>query len=219
MSMTTSQILSVLDTSPIVPVLTINDIAHAEPLAIALAEGGTKAAEVTLRTPIALEALKIMKQTRPDLLVGAGTILSPADLDATLEAGSDFSVSPGATVELARAMLASGVPAFPGTATASEAMTRLEEGFEVVKFFPAEAVGGAKALKALTAPIQNLKVMPTGGIGPGNMDIYLAIPNVVAVGGGWLASPADLAGRDWAGIKQRCREGIAQASAVRSKSS
>ncbi|ACT59232.1 2-dehydro-3-deoxyphosphogluconate aldolase/4-hydroxy-2-oxoglutarate aldolase [Hirschia baltica ATCC 49814] len=201
-------VLEALTSAPVVPVLTVSDVRHAAPLAQALYKGGVKFVEVTLRTDAALEVISEMKAAQPELIVGAGTILTPADLDATLKAGSEFSVSPGCTPKLAAALIESGVPAFPGIATASEALQRMEEGFEVVKFFPAEKIGGASALKALVAPLQNLKVMPTGGVSPSNMMTYLAIPNVVAVGGGWLVSDAALANNDWDGIEATAQEAM-----------
>ncbi len=205
-------VLDALTASPVVPVLTVSNVAHAAPLAQALYKGGVKFVEVTLRTKEALEVITEMKAAQPELTVGAGTILTPADLDATLKAGSEFSVSPGCTPNLAKALLASGVPSFPGTATPSEAMQRIEEGFEVVKFFPAEKIGGAGALKAMVAPLQNLKVMPTGGVSPSNMMTYLSIPNVVAVGGGWLVTNAALEAEDWATIEATAKDAIAIAN-------
>lgn len=201
-------VLDALASAPVVPVLTVSDVSHAAPLADALYKGGVKFVEVTLRTAAALEVITEMKAAQPNLVVGAGTILTPADLDATLKAGSEFSVSPGCTPALAKAFLDSGVPAFPGIATPSEAMTRMEEGFEVLKFFPAEKIGGAGALKALVAPLQNLKIMPTGGVSPSNMMTYLSIPNVVAVGGGWLVNNAALETGDWAGIESTAKDAM-----------
>ncbi len=201
-------VLAALSSAPVVPVLTVADIKHAAPLAQALYRGGIKFVEVTLRTAAALDVIKEMKAAQPELVVGAGTILTPADLEATLKAGSEFSVSPGATPKLAKALLESGAPAFPGIATASEALERMEEGFEVVKFFPAESIGGASALKSLVAPLQNLKVMPTGGVSPKNMMNYLSIPNVVAVGGGWLVSNTAMESGDWDGITAIAKEAL-----------
>jgi len=200
--------LEALNAAPVVPVLTVSNVEHAAPLAQALYKGGIKFVEVTLRTDSALEVISEMKAAQPELVVGAGTILTPSDLEATLKAGSEFSVSPGCTPNLAKALLDSGVPSFPGIATASEALQRMEEGFEVVKFFPAEKIGGASALKALVAPLQNLKVMPTGGVSPSNMMTYLSIPNVVAVGGGWLVNDAALNDGDWAGIEATAKEAL-----------
>jgi 2-dehydro-3-deoxyphosphogluconate aldolase/(4S)-4-hydroxy-2-oxoglutarate aldolase len=201
-------VIEKLKLAPVVPVLSIEKVEHAAPLAAALYKGGITFAEVTLRTEAALDVLKEMKAAVPEMTVGAGTILSPADLEATLKAGSEFSVSPGASPKLAHAMIESGVPSFPGIATASEAITRMEEGFEVVKFFPAEANGGVSALKAILAPLQELKVMPTGGIKPSNMLDYLSLENVVAVGGGWLVSDDNLISGDWNKITETAKSAI-----------
>ncbi|SFU08698.1 bifunctional 4-hydroxy-2-oxoglutarate aldolase/2-dehydro-3-deoxy-phosphogluconate aldolase [Sedimentitalea nanhaiensis] len=190
--------------APIVPVLVIHDAAHARPLAEALVAGGLPALEVTLRTPAALEAIKIMSQV-PGGIVGAGTLISPEDVRAARRAGARFGVSPGATDRLLAACEAEGLPTLPGAATASEAMVLLERGYDMLKFFPAEASGGAPALKAIGAPLPQITFCPTGGVTPSNALSYLTLSNVLCAGGSWVA-PADLmAAGDWAGIESLAR--------------
>lgn len=185
--------------APVVPVLVIDDLASAADLARALVAGGLPALEVTLRTPQALEAIRAMAAV-PGGVVGAGTLLTPEDVRAARAAGARFGVSPGATDRLLAACEAEGLPLLPGAATATEVMALLEKGYSVQKFFPAEASGGAPALKAIGAPIPQVRFCPTGGIGPANARDYLALANVMCVGGSWVA-PKDLVARgDWQGI-------------------
>lgn len=190
----------ICDRAPIVPVLVIHDIAHARPLAEALVAGGLPALEVTLRTPVALEAIRIMSGVTGGI-VGAGTLVTPDDVRAAREAGAQFGVSPGATARLLDACEAENLPILPGAATATEAMALLERGYDMLKFFPAEASGGAPALSAIGAPLPQIGFCPTGGISPMNANSYLSLPNVVCAGGSWVA-PSDLmkAG-DWSGIE------------------
>jgi 2-dehydro-3-deoxyphosphogluconate aldolase/(4S)-4-hydroxy-2-oxoglutarate aldolase len=192
--------------APIVPVLTVNKVEHAAPLANVLLKGGLKSAEVTLRTPVALEVITEMKAAAPDLVVGAGTICSEGDVDAALKAGADFLVSPGAGPELLEALAYQDDVILPGVATASEAMTRFEQGYGVQKFFPAEAAGGANYLKSLAGPLPHIDFMPTGGVKPHNAMDYLSLPNVIAAGGTWIASPAEMDAGDWVGIEAKVRE-------------
>lgn len=190
--------------APIVPVLVIHDAAHARPLAEALVAGGLPALEVTLRTPAALEAIKIMSQV-PGGIVGAGTLISPEDVRAARRAGARFGVSPGATDRLLAACEAEGLPTLPGAATASEAMVLLERGYDMLKFFPAEASGGAPALKAIGAPLPQITFCPTGGVTPSSALSYLALSNVLCAGGSWVAPPDLMAAGDWAGIESLAR--------------
>lgn len=194
--------------APIVPVLTVTDVEHAAPLAHALWHGGLRSAEVTLRTPVALDVIKIMKSAVPDLIVGAGTICSEGDVDAALKAGADFLVSPGAGPELLKALVQHNGVVLPGVATASEAMARFEEGFGVLKFFPAEAAGGLPFLKALAGPLPHIDFMPTGGVKPHNVRDYLALPNVIAAGGTWLANTDEMARGDWGAIEAKVAEAV-----------
>ena len=191
--------------APIVPVLVVKDAATARPLAEALVAGGLPALEVTLRTPAALEAIAEMAKV-PGGVVGAGTLVTPADVSAAKAAGATFGVSPGATDELIAACEAEGLPLLAGAATASEAMRLLARGYDMLKFFPAESSGGAPALKAIGAPLPQISFCPTGGVSPQNAASYLSLPNVVCAGGSWVA-PADLVSAgDWAGIEALARE-------------
>jgi 2-dehydro-3-deoxyphosphogluconate aldolase/(4S)-4-hydroxy-2-oxoglutarate aldolase len=160
--------------------------------------------EVTLRTPVAIEAAKAMIAEVPDAIVGIGTILNPDDLKRAEALGAKFGISPGATPELLKAAAASDLPFAPGIATASELMQALAHGFDLVKFFPAEQSGGIKALRALAGPFPNIRVCPTGGIGEANAAAWLAEPNVLAVGGSWLCPAADIRSGNWAGITAMC---------------
>lgn len=188
----------------VIPVLTIERREDAVPLARALVAGGVYTLEVTLRTPVALEAAKAIMAEVPDAIVGIGTILSPDDLARAEALGVKFGISPGATSELLKAAAGSGLPFAPGIATASELMQALAHGFDVVKFFPAESSGGIKALRGLAGPFPNVRFCPTGGVGEGNAATWLAEPNVVAVGGSWLCPPAEVRSNNWAGITAMC---------------
>lgn len=194
----------ILALAPVVPVLTIRDAADAVPLAHALVRGGLPALEVTLRTPAALDAMRAMAEGA-GAVVGAGSLLTPEDIDKALAAGARFGVSPGATPGLLQAARARGVPFLPGVATPTEAMSAAEAGFEVLKFFPAEQAGGVAALRAWAGPLARLRFCPTGGIGAGNAIAYLALPNVLAVGGSWVAPADAVAARDWAAIAALAR--------------
>ena len=178
-------IADIMTLSPVIPVLVIDGAAHAEPIARALVAGGIRALEVTLRTPAALDAIAAMKRA-PGAVVGAGTVLTKADLAAALAAGAEFIVSPGLTDELGDAAVASGVPFLPGVATASDLMRGLDLGLSHFKFFPAEANGGIAALKALTGPFPMARFCPTGGITAQSAPTWLALDNVLCVGGSWL---------------------------------
>ncbi|WP_299736611.1 bifunctional 4-hydroxy-2-oxoglutarate aldolase/2-dehydro-3-deoxy-phosphogluconate aldolase [uncultured Roseobacter sp.] len=191
--------------APIVPVLVVKDAGHARPLAEALVAGGLPALEVTLRTPAALEVISEMAKV-PGGVVGAGTLVTPQDVKNAKAAGAKFGVSPGATDALLDACEAEDLPLLAGAATASEAMRLFERGYDVLKFFPAEASGGAPALKAIGGPLPQISFCPTGGVSPKNAESYLSLPNVICAGGSWVA-PADmvLAG-DWTGIEALAQE-------------
>lgn len=171
--------------APVIPVLVIEDIAHALPIAEALVAGGLPALEVTLRTPCALEAIKVMSKV-PGAVVGAGTVLNPGDLARALDAGAEFIVSPGLTPALGEAALKSGIPFLPGTANASDMMLALDMGLTRLKFFPAMANGGTPALKAIGGPFGQLKFCPTGGISLATAPEWLALDSVLCVGGSWM---------------------------------
>ncbi len=196
---------SICAAAPVVPVLVLDDASTAADLARALVAGGLPALEVTLRTDAALDAIREMAQVEGGI-VGAGTLLTAADVKAAKEAGAQFGVSPGATPHLLAACQEYGLPLLPGAATATEAMALLEQGYDMLKFFPAEAAGGAPALKSLASPLPQITFCPTGGVSPQNAGSYLALPNVVCVGGSWVAPSSAIAARDWAGIEALARE-------------
>lgn len=177
---------TIMRTAPVIPVIVVDDVAHAVPLAEALVAGGLRVLEVTLRTPAALEAIAAMKQV-PGAIVGAGTVTNPAELDAALKAGSEFIVSPGLTEVLGKAAIAADVPFLPGTATAGDIMRGLDLGLTHFKFFPAATSGGLPALKALAAPFGQCLFCPTGGISEANAPEWLAFDPVLCVGGSWVA--------------------------------
>jgi 2-dehydro-3-deoxyphosphogluconate aldolase/(4S)-4-hydroxy-2-oxoglutarate aldolase len=192
----------------VIPVLTIERLEDAVPLARALVAGDVRVLEVTLRTPVAIEAAKAIMSHVPDAIVGIGTILNADDLDRAEDIGAQFGISPGTTPELLKAAAASGLPFAPGIATASELMQALTHGFGLVKFFPAEQSGGIKALRALAGPFPDMRFCPTGGIGEANAAAWLAEPNVVAVGGSWLCPAADIRSGNWSGITAMCQRAM-----------
>ncbi len=199
-----AQALEICQLAPIVPVLVVEDASIAQDLARALVAGGLPALEVTLRTDAALDVIAEMAKVEGGV-VGAGTLLTPEDVTAAVAAGAKFGVSPGATNILLDACEAADLPLLPGAATASEAMRLLERGYTVQKFFPAEASGGAAALKAIGSPIPQIRFCPTGGVSPKNANDYLSLSNTVCAGGSWVC-PKDLIGaRDWAGIEALAR--------------
>lgn len=206
MSAKTEKLLSLLDGQPVIPVLKIERAADAVPLARALAKGGLKVIEITLRTSEALEAIRRAAGEVEEAIVGAGTILSATQFDQAAQAGSRFIVSPGITREVLSAADGSDVPLLPGTITPSEIMTAYEAGLDFLKFFPAEQAGGAAFLKSLASPFAGIRFCPTGGIGVKNAGDYLSLPNVICVGGSWVA-PDDLvkAGK-WDEIEALARE-------------
>ena len=185
--------------APVIPVLVVYDANIAGKLAAALVAGGLPALEVTLRTPAALDVIREMAKIEGSV-VGAGTLLTENDVEAAKEAGATFGVAPGATARLLDACEANDLPLLPGASTASESMTLLERGYHIQKFFPAEANGGAPALKAIGGPIPQVKFCPTGGVNLANANEYLSLSNVLCVGGSWVA-PIDLVmAEDWHGI-------------------
>ena len=191
--------------APVVPVIVVEDLAHAAALAKALIAGGLPALEVTLRTPVALDAIRAMAEV-PGGIVGAGTLLTPADVKAAKAAGAMFGVSPGATDRLLDACAEWALPLLPGAATASEIMALLEKGYTVQKFFPAEQAGGAAYLKSIGSPIRQVKFCPTGGIGLKNAMDYLSLKNILCVGGSWVVPKEALAKGDWAAITKLAAE-------------
>lgn len=195
--------------APVMPVVVLENAEDAVPVARALVAGGLPGIEVTLRTPAALGAIERIAEEVPEAVVGAGTVVTAGQADAAAKAGARFLVSPGCTPDLARAMSDTGLPSLPGVATVSEAMTLLESGLTALKFFPAEASGGARFLKSLGGPLPQVRFCPTGGITLQSAPDYLALPNVGCVGGSWL-TPTDLvAGARWDDITALAREAAA----------
>ncbi|MEO0665306.1 MAG: bifunctional 4-hydroxy-2-oxoglutarate aldolase/2-dehydro-3-deoxy-phosphogluconate aldolase [Pseudomonadota bacterium] len=186
--------------APVIPVLVVEDVATAEGLAQALIAGGTPALEVTLRTASALDVIREMAQV-PGGMVGAGTLLNGRDVERAKEAGATFGVSPGATDDVIDACVVNDLPLIPGAVTASEVMALLDRGYTIQKFFPAEAAGGAKLLKSYASPLPQVRFCPTGGVSPANAADYLGLPNVICVGGSWLAPKEAVAAGDWAQIE------------------
>ena len=192
--------------APVVPVVVIDDPDAAVPLAKALVAGGLLAIEVTLRTPTALEAIRRIAAEVPEAVIGAGTIVTPAQAAEAAAAGARFLVSPGCTDSLRSAMTDTGLPFLPGVATASEAMALLEHGITAMKFFPAESAGGASYLKSLNGPLPQIRFCPTGGIAPQTAPTYLALPNVPCVGGSWLTPATLIQSHNWTAIEKLSHE-------------
>ncbi|TCZ64792.1 bifunctional 4-hydroxy-2-oxoglutarate aldolase/2-dehydro-3-deoxy-phosphogluconate aldolase [Roseicella aquatilis] len=204
--MTVAEILAL---GPVIPVVTVGDARGAVPLARALVEGGVRVIEVTLRTPAALDAIRRIAAEVPEAVVGAGTVLGADQVEAALEAGAAFLVSPGATEALVAAARRAAAPLLPGAATVSEAMRLLEAGFACQKFFPAAAAGGTAALAAIGAPLPQIRFCPTGGISAADAGSYLRLPNVACVGGSWLTPAEAVAAGDWGRVRA-----LAQAAAA-----
>ncbi|HZN70361.1 MAG TPA: bifunctional 4-hydroxy-2-oxoglutarate aldolase/2-dehydro-3-deoxy-phosphogluconate aldolase [Micromonosporaceae bacterium] len=201
----------VIGVDRIVPVVVLADSAGAEPLAGALVAGGLHCVEVTFRTDAAADVIRAMA-VRPELVVGAGTVLTAEQAEQAVVAGARFVVSPGFGPAVVRRCQELGVPVFPGIATATEIQMALDAGLDTVKFFPAEQLGGVGMVKALSAPFRTVRFIPTGGVDTGNLADYLAVPSVLAVGGTWMVAPDLLAAGDWAEVTRRC---VAAVAAVR----
>jgi 2-dehydro-3-deoxyphosphogluconate aldolase/(4S)-4-hydroxy-2-oxoglutarate aldolase len=200
------KLLPILEGQPVIPVLKIDRLADAVPLARALAAGGLPAVEITLRTADAIDAIRLVADEVPEALVGAGTILSARNFDEAVDAGARFIVSPGTTQELLDCARASDVPFLPGGITPSEIMSLKEEGYSILKFFPAEQAGGAAFLKSLASPLAGVRFCPTGGISLANAHDYLGLSNVICVGGSWVAPDDLLKAKDWDGIAALARQ-------------
>ncbi|AHE47727.1 multifunctional 2-keto-3-deoxygluconate 6-phosphate aldolase and 2-keto-4-hydroxyglutarate aldolase and oxaloacetate decarboxylase [Aeromonas hydrophila 4AK4] len=194
--------------SPLVPVMVINDLEQALPMAKALLDGGISVFEITLRTPVALDAIALIAKAMPDAMVGAGTVLNCAQFDAAVAAGARFVISPGMTPALLAHAAKSTAPLIPGVATPSEVMQALEAGYDHLKFFPAEANGGTKALAAIAAPLPQVKFCPTGGIGPKNVTDYLALKCVATVGGSWMLPADAVKSGNWEEVTRLSREAV-----------
>lgn len=197
---------NILTSAPVVPVVVIENLEDAVPLAKALFNGGLKALEITLRTPVAAEAVKLMKEAVPEAYVGTGTVIDKATFEASVAAGADFMVSPGVNDELLALAKESDIPFLPGAATPSEVMNLASHGFKFLKFFPAEAAGGAPMLKSIGGPLPQVKFCPTGGISLETAPKYLALDNVVCVGGTWMLDKELIANKDWQAIEALAKQ-------------
>ncbi len=197
---------TILSAAPVVPVLIVEDWRAAVPLARALVTGGLPAIEITLRTPAALEAIRAVAADVDGAFAGAGTVLTPEQLREAEAAGARFAVSPGSSPALLAAAGDTNLPLLPGAASATEAMTLLARGYAIQKFFPAGPAGGIPYLKALASPLPGVRFCPTGGVDAKNAPAYLALPNVICVGGSWVAPKDAVAGGDWSRIKRLARE-------------
>ena len=204
----------IMSLAPVIPVLTIEKLADAEPLARALVAGGLKVLEITLRTDAALEAIGRIAQAIPEAVVGAGTLTTEDDFDRVVRAGAEFAISPGAPPDLLAAGRGARIPFLPGVATATELMTAVAQGYDHLKFFPAEVAGGIPALKALAGPFADVRFCPTGGIGADNAQDYLRLPNVMCVGGSWVAPKDAVLNGDWSRITALAAEARATVKAA-----
>lgn len=197
---------------PVVPVLVIHEVEHAIPLAKALIAGGIKVLEVTLRTPAALAVIKTIAENVPEAIIGAGTVTNAQQLKEVTEAGAKFAISPGMTADLLAAGASGGIPLIPGISSISDLMKAKDAGYTHLKFFPAEASGGVKALKSIGGPFPEITFCPTGGIGPANFTEYLSLSNVQCVGGSWLAPDDAIRNGDWNKITDLAKAAIAEAA-------
>ncbi len=205
----------ILRQAPVVPVLTIRDLKQAVPLAQALVDGGVPVLEVTLRTDAGLPSIRAIAEAVPNALVGAGTVLNGEDFAQAVAAGSRFIVTPGLTTSILEAAKGSPVPLIPGVATISELMRARDEGLSCLKFFPAEASGGAAALRAFAGPVSDVHFCPTGGIDLNNLEQYLRLPSVLTVGGSWLTPQDAVDSGDWDRIRSLAREACARVKQIR----
>jgi 2-dehydro-3-deoxyphosphogluconate aldolase/(4S)-4-hydroxy-2-oxoglutarate aldolase len=209
MAQNTEALLPIMTGQTVIPVIVLDEADDAVPLARALVAGGLPAIEITLRTGAALESIRRVAAEVPDAIVGAGTILNAKQFDEAVAAGSKFIVSPGLTPELVETADGNAVPLLPGAVTSSEVMAALEEGYELLKFFPAEQAGGAAYLKSLSSPFGSVRFCPTGGVSLGNAIDYLSLPNVLCVGGSWVAPKDAVAAGDWGKITALSKDAAA----------
>ena len=203
------KIREVLKLAPVIPVLTVEKLEHAAPLARALYAGGLTVLEITLRTPIALKVIEAMRVAAPDAIVGAGTLVKPADFQGAQDAGAQFAVTPGLTAQLAEAAADVSYPLLPGIATPGEILQALEFGYDTLKFFPAQPAGGIPMLQAFAGPFAHVAFCPTGGISRDSAPAFLKLRNVLCVGGSWVAPPHLVNSGDWAGIEALARDAAA----------
>ncbi|MFT2650814.1 bifunctional 4-hydroxy-2-oxoglutarate aldolase/2-dehydro-3-deoxy-phosphogluconate aldolase [Helicobacter pylori] len=203
------KIIEILQISPIIPVVVIEDIKDAVPLAQSLVEGGIQIIEVTLRSSCALEAIELIAKNVPKMRVGAGTILNPTQLEQAQNRGAEFLISPGLTIKLLEYAKKKDMPLIPGVSSSSEVMQALELGYNALKFFPAEYCGGVKLLNAFNGPFKGVKFCPTGGISADNMHSYLNLENVLCVGGSWLTPKNLIQNKEWDKITEICKQSLA----------
>lgn len=203
----------VFASGPVVPVLVVQDVETAVPLAKALMKGGIKVLEVTLRTPAALDVIRVIAQEVPDALIGAGTVTNAQQLKEVIEAGAKFAISPGMTSDLLEAGINASIPLIPGISSISDLMKAKDAGYTHLKFFPAEASGGVKAIKSISGPFPDMTFCPTGGIGLGNYKDYLALKSVACVGGSWVAPDDAIANGEWDKITELAAEAVKGAQA------
>ncbi len=203
------KIIEVLQISPIVPVVVVENIKNAVPLAQSLVEGGIPIIEVTLRSSCALEAIELIAKNVPKMRVGAGTILNPTQLEQAQNRGAEFLISPGLTIKLLEHAKKKDMPLIPGVSSSSEVMQALELGYSALKFFPAEYCGGVKLLNAFNGPFKGVKFCPTGGISADNMRSYLNLENVLCVGGSWLTPKNLIQNKEWDKITEICKRSLA----------
>lgn len=204
---------TILTSGPVVPVIVIQKLEHAVPLAKALVAGGVKVLEVTLRTPCAMDAIRAIAQEVPEAIIGAGTVTNAQQLAEVTAAGAQFAISPGLTAPLLKAANAGSIPLIPGISTVSELMLGMDYGLREFKFFPAEANGGVKALQAIAGPFSQVRFCPTGCISPANYRDYLALKSVLCIGGSWLVPNDALEQGDYARITQLAKDAVAGAKA------
>ncbi|MGZ8227092.1 MAG: bifunctional 4-hydroxy-2-oxoglutarate aldolase/2-dehydro-3-deoxy-phosphogluconate aldolase [Methylococcaceae bacterium] len=204
----------VLNAGPVMPVMVIQNLDDAVPLAKALVAGGIRVLEITLRTPVALEAIRLISENVKDAIVGAGTITTPEQLKAAEEAGAVFAISPGLTPTLLAAAQTGNIALIPGIATLSELMMGMEYGLDHFKFFPAEAAGGIPILKAIAGPIPSVTFCPTGGISPENYKAYLSLSNVACVGGSWLAPANAVKAKNWDKVTELAKQAVDNVIAI-----
>jgi 2-dehydro-3-deoxyphosphogluconate aldolase/(4S)-4-hydroxy-2-oxoglutarate aldolase len=205
-------IREIVEVAPVIPVLTVSDLAHAVPLARALVAGGLRVLEITLRTSVAVGCIEAIRKAVPEAIIGVGTLTKAVDFAAAGRAGAQFGVTPGLTSELAAAARGARFPLLPGVMTPTEVIAARAAGFDVLKLFPAHQAGGVAMLRALGAPFPDILFCPTGGITRDSAPEYLALPNVASVGGSWVAPPAMIAAGDWQGIAALARDAVTLAS-------
>lgn len=206
MKNTSLDVTDIMQTSPVIPVIVIDDLVTAVPLAEALVSGGLRVLEITLRTRVALEAIEQVAKAVPDAIVGVGTITEAGEVQRSIDAGATFAVSPGYTQELGLACKQADLPFLPGVMTPADILRAQQDGYQALKFFPAEQAGGTALLKALSGPFTQTVFCPTGGIGPDNVQNYLALENVLCVGGSWVAPGKLVKQGDWSGITELAKQ-------------